>query len=106
MLEQRIAEEEKDLAVADMLQIQRRGRRNAYAVNPEARFRHPTLAPIPLRRIIAALILELVSGEIHPPKGMLRWNLPMNGLHHRKRNHHDAYTTNHGCRCYFGTWEA
>ncbi len=34
----------QDLAAAGMLQIQRRGRRNSYIVNPNAHFRHPTLA--------------------------------------------------------------
>ncbi len=51
----------QDLAAANMLQIQHRGRRNTYVVNPDAHFRHPTLAHIPLRRIITAMVPELVA---------------------------------------------
>jgi hypothetical protein len=38
-----------------MVRVERRGRRNHYAVDPEARLRHPTLAHVPLGRIIAAV---------------------------------------------------
>ena len=49
----------KDLASAGFLQVQRVGRRNTYVVNPNARLRHPTLAHIPLQRIMAAVVPEL-----------------------------------------------
>ncbi len=49
----------KDLSAADMLRVERRGLQNHYNVNAEAHFRHPTLAHIPLRRIIAAVVPEI-----------------------------------------------
>ncbi len=59
LTERWIAHIVKDLAAADMLRVQRRGLRNYYEVNPDARFRHPTLAHIPLSRIITAVAPEL-----------------------------------------------
>lgn len=44
-----------DLANAGMVRVERRGRHNHYALNPEARLRHPTLSHISLGRIAAAL---------------------------------------------------
>ena len=49
----------KDLQDADMLRVERRGLRNHYQVNPDAHFRHPTLAHIPLAHIIEAVVSEL-----------------------------------------------
>ncbi len=46
----------QDLTAAGMLQIQPRGRRNTYVVNPDAYLRHPTLSHIPLRCIITAVV--------------------------------------------------
>jgi DNA-binding MarR family transcriptional regulator len=48
----------KDLAAAEIIQIQREGRRNRYSINPNAHLRHPTLSPIPLQRFIAAMTPE------------------------------------------------
>ncbi|MDP9366438.1 MAG: winged helix-turn-helix transcriptional regulator [Chloroflexota bacterium] len=45
----------RNLAEAGMVRIERLGRRNLYAFNPEARLRHPTLAHVPLGPIIAAI---------------------------------------------------
>ena len=47
----------KDLEGAGMLIVTRgaHGRRNTYAVNPHVSLRHPTLAHIPLGRIIEAV---------------------------------------------------
>jgi DNA-binding IclR family transcriptional regulator len=45
----------RDLAAAGLLRVERRGRRNRYAVDPAARLRHPTLAHVPLGRLLAAL---------------------------------------------------
>ncbi len=56
----------QDLAAANLLQIQHHGRRNIYIVNPNAHFRHPTLAHIPLHHIIKALVPELVSSAAAP----------------------------------------
>ncbi len=49
----------KDLSEAGMLHVERRGLHNHYAVNPDAHLRHPTLAHIPLRRIITAVVPEI-----------------------------------------------
>ncbi len=56
----------KDLVEANMLQVERRGLRNHYHVDPDAHFRHPTLAHIPLRRIIDALVPELKQEDDDP----------------------------------------
>ena len=54
LTERRVAGIVKDLAAAGLVAVERRGRRNHYAVAPEARLRHPTLAHVPLGRIVAA----------------------------------------------------
>ncbi len=54
--ERQVARIVKDLAEAEMISVERRGVRNAYTVNPEARLRHPTLAHVPLGPIISALM--------------------------------------------------
>ena len=43
------------LAGAGMVRVERQGRSNRYAVDPEARLRHPTLAHVPLGPLIAAI---------------------------------------------------
>jgi DNA-binding MarR family transcriptional regulator len=45
-----------DLRRADMLMIRREGRRHHYTVNLDARFKHPTLAGIPLRIVLSDLV--------------------------------------------------
>jgi hypothetical protein len=45
----------RDLAEADLLTVKRNGRRNSYAVNPEANFRHPTLSHIRLGHFVKML---------------------------------------------------
>ncbi len=45
----------RDLEAAGMVRVERRGRRNAYAVNPDARLRHPALGHVRLGRLVAAL---------------------------------------------------
>jgi hypothetical protein len=55
LTERRIAQVVRDLSEADLLTVSRRGRRNAYAVNPEAKFRHPTLSHIKLGRFVKML---------------------------------------------------
>ncbi len=40
----RISQVIKDLSEADMLRVTRTGRRNTYAINGDAGFRHPTLS--------------------------------------------------------------
>ena len=61
MTERHVARIVKDLATAGMVGVERRGRRNTYTVNPEARLRHPTLAHVPLKRIIDAVAPELAG---------------------------------------------
>ncbi len=56
----------KDLVAADMLRVERRGLHNCYTVNPNAPFRHPTLAHIPLSRIIEALVPEMEQQDEEP----------------------------------------
>jgi DNA-binding MarR family transcriptional regulator len=53
--ERQIARIVKDLGAADMLEVDRVGRRNTYRVNEDARFRHPTLSHIPLRDFMQVL---------------------------------------------------
>ena len=45
----------RDLADAELLNVRRNGRRNAYSVNPEAGFRHPTLSHITLGKFVDVL---------------------------------------------------
>ncbi len=54
--ERQVARIVKDLEAAEMISVERRGVRNVYTVNPEARLRHPTLAHVPLGPIISALM--------------------------------------------------
>lgn len=61
--ERRVAGIIRDLANEGMVHIERRGRRNHYILNPEARLRHPTLSHIPLGRIAAALGTGNHAGE-------------------------------------------
>ena len=57
--ERQIARILKDLMAGGMVQIQHRGRRNFYIVDPDAHFQHPTLAHIPLRPIYETLVPQL-----------------------------------------------
>ncbi len=54
--ERQVARIVKDLEVAEMISVERRGVRSVYTVNPEARLRHPTLAYVPLGPIISSLM--------------------------------------------------
>ncbi len=56
----------KDLAAAEMLRVERRGLRNHYQVNPDAHFRHPTLAHIPLAQLLACVVSELKQEDDQP----------------------------------------
>jgi winged helix-turn-helix DNA-binding protein len=55
LTERRIAQVVRDLAEADLLTVKRNGRRNSYAVNPDAQFRHPTLSSIRLGHFVKML---------------------------------------------------
>ncbi len=55
LTERRIAQVVRDLADADLLTVKRNGRRNSYAVNPDASFRHPTLSHIQLGHFVKML---------------------------------------------------
>jgi DNA-binding MarR family transcriptional regulator len=53
--ERRIAQVVRDLADEDLIKVTRRGRRNSYTVNPEARLRHPTLSHVKLGSFVSVL---------------------------------------------------
>ncbi len=55
LTERHVARVVKDLAEAGVLEVQRRGRRNSYAVNGDAPFQHPLLSGVPLRRLLEAI---------------------------------------------------
>ena len=63
LTERRVASIVRDLAEAGMVRGERRGRRNHYTVDPEARLRHPTLAHVTLGRIIAAVTAPAIPDE-------------------------------------------
>jgi DNA-binding transcriptional ArsR family regulator len=53
LTERRIADVIRDLERAHLLSVTREGRRNRYALNPDAHFRHPLVADIPIKSFIA-----------------------------------------------------
>ena len=55
LTERRIAQVVRDLADADLLSVTRVGRRNSYVVNPDGKFRHPTLSHIRLGNFVNVL---------------------------------------------------
>jgi DNA-binding MarR family transcriptional regulator len=59
LTERRIAQVVHDLADAKLLNVTRNGRRNAYTVNPNAGFRHPTLSHITLGKFV-----DVLSGNL------------------------------------------
>ena len=60
MTERRISSIVRDLGEAGLIKIERRGRRNAYALNHSARFRHPTLSSVPVKPFLE----ELAGNEL------------------------------------------
>ncbi len=63
LTERRVTTIVGDLVEAGMVRGERRGRRNHYTVDPEARLRHPTLAHVTLGRIIAAVTAPAIPDE-------------------------------------------
>ena len=63
LTERRITGIVKDLVAAGMLRIERRGRRNRYQLDPATRLEYPPLAPIPLARLVAAVLPEADAPE-------------------------------------------
>ena len=63
LTERRVAAIVKDLVAAGVLRVERRGRRNRYALDPAKRVAHPPLAPIPLARLVAAVLPEADAPE-------------------------------------------
>ena len=59
LTERRIAEIIGDLSEAELIQVNRVGRRNSYSVNQRAAFRHPTL-----RHITLGQFEELLASQI------------------------------------------
>jgi len=53
LTERRIADVIRDLERAKMITVTREGRRNRYALNPDAHFMHPIVADIPIKSFIA-----------------------------------------------------
>ena len=58
LTERRVMEILRDLRDADLITIERQGRRNAYALLPNAGFMHPRLAHVPV-----SAFLKLVEDE-------------------------------------------
>jgi DNA-binding transcriptional ArsR family regulator len=53
LTERRIADVIRDLERAKMITVTREGRRNRYALNPDAHFLHPLMAAIPIKSFIS-----------------------------------------------------
>jgi DNA-binding transcriptional ArsR family regulator len=56
LTERHVARVVKDLRAAGLVAVRRQGRRNAYAVDRAARLPHPTLAEVPLGRLLDAVV--------------------------------------------------
>ena len=52
LTERRVADIIRDLSTARLVLVKRHGRRNEYALDPHAMFRHPLLADIPFRHFV------------------------------------------------------
>jgi hypothetical protein len=52
-----------DLRRANMLRVERRGRRHHYRVNLDATFRHPTITGVPLRTLLGGVSTEPVAAN-------------------------------------------
>ena len=63
LTERRVAGIVKDLVAAGVLRVERRGRRNRYALDPAKRVEHPPLAPIPLTRLVAAVVPDAAAPD-------------------------------------------
>lgn len=55
-----------DLRRADMLTVERRGRRHHYTVDLEADFRHPIIKGFSLRVILGELVAKYANGAREP----------------------------------------
>jgi hypothetical protein len=66
LTERRVAQIVRDLAEAELITINRLGRRNTYSVNRQAEFRHPTLRHITLHQFE-----ELLSRQEAGPREVL-----------------------------------
>jgi DNA-binding transcriptional ArsR family regulator len=56
-----------DLRRANMLNVERQGRRHHYTVDLEADFRHPILKGLPLRLILGELVaMHATNGQLEP----------------------------------------
>lgn len=53
LTERRIADVIRDLERANMITVTREGRRNRYALNRDAHFRHPLVADLPIKTFIS-----------------------------------------------------
>ena len=64
LTERRMSQVVRDLAEADLLHVTRRGRNNAYSINREASFRHPTLSFVKLGAFMT-LLQEQAAQRAH-----------------------------------------
>ena len=53
LTERRVGDIIRDLSNAGMLDVRREGRRNHYALKPDARFRHPFVANVPFEGFVS-----------------------------------------------------
>ena len=66
LTERRVADIIHELAQANLLSIQRRGRRNSYRINEEATFRHPTLRHLPVGPLLNAIREHKAGSALAP----------------------------------------
>ena len=64
LTERRIADVIRDLERTGMITVTREGRRNRYALNPDAHFLHPLMADIPLKTFIAIWQREVAQRRV------------------------------------------
>ena len=63
LTERRIADVIRDLERANMITVTREGRRNRYALNPDAHFLHPLMSAIPIKSFISIWQREVARAQ-------------------------------------------
>jgi hypothetical protein len=66
--ERRIADIIRDLSKANLLQVRRSGRKNQYALSPQASFRHPIMSDIPFDEFVALYRSRRGPNQADEPK--------------------------------------
>jgi hypothetical protein len=64
LTERRIADVIRDLERARMITVTREGRRNRYALNPDAHFLHPLVADIPIKSFMSIWQREVARRRV------------------------------------------